>query len=83
MKTNEEYGKYMIQKSGEFEYDPDLEPWYDYQKYGDDHLAWRNGQFNELGYVGYAGDLSLDELMIQDLPEPEEEQGLQMGGFCQ
>ena len=83
VKTNEEYGKYMIQQSGEFEYDPDLEPWYDYQKYGDDHLAWRNGQFNELGYVGYAGDLSLDELMMQDSPEPEEGQGLQMGGLCQ
>lgn len=30
----EAYGKYMIQQSGHFEYDPDLEEFYNYEEYG-------------------------------------------------
>ena len=32
--TPEEYGKYMIQRSGHFEYDPNLDEFYDYERYG-------------------------------------------------
>ena len=76
--TNEEYGKYMIQQSEQFEYDPNLEPYYDYRKYGDDHLAWHGGQFTAYGLVSYLGTLSLEELMLEDSPALEEEQGMQM-----
>ena len=76
VKTNEEYGKYMIQQSGKFE------PWYDYQKYGDDHLAWYAGQFTAYGLVSYMGTLSLEELMMEDPSGPEENEGMQMGGMA-
>ena len=32
--TPQEYGKYMIQQSGRFEYDENLDAFYDYEKYG-------------------------------------------------
>jgi len=32
--TPEEYGKYMIQQSGHFDYDENLDAFYDYEKYG-------------------------------------------------
>ena len=34
--TPEEYGKYMIRQSGRFEYDENLDAFYDYEKYGQD-----------------------------------------------
>ena len=34
--TPEEYGKYMIQQSGRFKYDENLDAFYDYEKYGQD-----------------------------------------------
>ena len=81
VKTNEEYGKYMIQESGQFNFDPDLEQWYDYRKYGDDHTAWREGRFTEHGYVAYYGELSLDELMMESSQEEKREQCPQVGGM--
>ena len=75
----------MIQESGHFEYDENLEPYYDFEKYGADHIAWQAGEFNEVGYVSYHGTLSLDELMMEDPAELEREyqkdMGMQMGGM--
>ena len=80
--TPEEYGKYMIQESGRFEYDAKLEGFYDYRRYGEDHINAEGGQFNECGYVAYHGTLTLDELMQVDPAEQyQQEQGLQMGGM--
>ena len=66
VKSAEDYGRYMIQDSGHFDYDPNLDPYYDYEKYGADHIAWQEGRFTEQGYVSYHGELSLDELMMED-----------------
>ncbi|MCQ4772002.1 hypothetical protein NE579_16455, partial [Intestinimonas massiliensis] len=33
-RTPAEYGRYMIQDSGHYEYDPNLEEFYDYERYG-------------------------------------------------
>jgi len=79
IKTAEDYGKYMIQTSGHFDYDENLEPYYDYEKYGADHIAWQEGEFNEMGYVSYHGTLSLDELMMEDPAEQEREYQNDMG----
>ena len=38
--TPEEYGKYMIQRSGHFEYDPNLDEFYDYERYGLQHMGY-------------------------------------------
>lgn len=78
VKTPEEYGKYMIQQSGRFEYDPNLEDFYDFQGYGRQKVSIENGQFNEYGYISYHGILTLDELMIQD---PAEQYQKEMGGI--
>ena len=61
--TPEGYGRYMIQQSGHFEYDENLECFYDYQRYGEQHIRQEGGQFNECGYVAYRGAVSLDALM--------------------
>ena len=75
--TPEEYGKFMIQESGRFEYDPNLENFYDYKAYGEQKMIAGNGQFNDCGYIAYEGILSLEELMAEDPAE----QGLQLGGM--
>jgi hypothetical protein len=59
----EEYGKYIIQDSGHFEYTSELEEYIDFARYGNDRIAWYKGQFTELGYIGYSGIGSLDKLL--------------------
>ena len=81
--TPAEYGKYMIQQSGHFEYDANLEGFYNYQLYGEQHIQEEGGQFNEYGYVAYQGTMTLDELMREDPAEQyQREQSLQMGGMA-
>ena len=78
----EEYGKYMIQQSGHFEYDENLAGFYDYRRYGEQRVQKEGGQFNEHGYVAYHGTLALEELMRPDPAEQyQQEQGPQMGGM--
>ena len=69
----------MIQESNHFEYDPNLEPFYDYEKYGRQRIAQEQGKFNDLGYVAYQGVLSMEELLHRD-PAERMEQG--MGGMA-
>ena len=57
--TPEEYGKYMIQKSGHFEYDPNLDEFYDYERYGLQHMDYQSGVFTNRGYIAYVGAVSL------------------------
>ena len=76
--TPAEYGKYMIQESGHFEYDPNLEEFYDYEKYGLQRMEQQSGLFTDMGYVSYHGAPSLDELMMED----PSEQGLHMRGMA-
>ena len=77
--TPEEYGRHMIQQSGHYEYDENLENFYDYRLYGESHVQAERGAFNECGYVAYLGTLPLDELM-RDEPA-QHQQGPQMGGI--
>ena len=80
--TPEEYGRHMIRESGHFEYDENLEGFYDYRRYGEQHIRQESGQFNEFGYVAYHGTMSLEELMVEDPAEQyRRERGPQMGGL--
>ena len=80
--TPAEYGRFMIQESGHFEYDENLEGFYDYEKYGLQRMEQESGMFTDRGYVSYHGTMSLEELMMEDPAESfREEQGLQMGGM--
>ena len=80
--TPEEYGKFMIQKSGHFDFDENLIGFYDYKGYGEQRTAMDSGEFNELGYICYTGTMSLDELMMEDPAEQEQAEGLTMGGMA-
>ena len=67
--TPEEYGRYMIQKSGHFEYDENLDEFYNYGDYGVQRMLQEDGVFADRGYVSYHGTLTLDELMRDDPAE--------------
>ena len=81
--TPAEYGRYMIQESGHFEYDENLEGFYDYEKYGIQRMEQESGMFTDRGYVSYHGTMSLEELMMEGPAEAyQEEQDFQMGGMA-
>ena len=61
--TPEEYGKYMIRQSGRFEYDENLDAFYDYEKYGAERMNEEDGMFTDRGYVAYKGYYSMEEVM--------------------
>ena len=48
--TPEEYGRYMIQKSGHFEYDENLDEFYNYGDYGVQRMLQEDGVFVDRGY---------------------------------
>ena len=61
--TPVEYGKYMIQQSGRFEYDENLDEFYDYEKYGLQRMGEEDGVFTGRGYIAYKGYTSMEEVM--------------------
>ena len=61
--TPEEYGKYMIQQSGHFDYDENLDAFYDYEKYGTERMNAEAGMFTDRGYIAYKGYISMEEVM--------------------
>ena len=61
--TPEEYGKYMIQQSGRFEYDENLDEFYDYEGYALQRMSEEDGMFTDRGYIAYKGYTSLAEIM--------------------
>ncbi len=83
VRTPAEYGRYMIQESGHFDYDENLEGFYDYEKYGLQRMEQETGMLTDKGYISYHGALSLEELMMEDPAEAyRQEQGFQMGGMA-
>ncbi len=66
--TPEEYGRYIIQKSGHFDVDPNLGGYFDYKKYGEQKVQNENGAFTEHGYVAYLGtDPQVEDLFIRGM----------------
>ena len=61
--TPQEYGKYMIQQSGHFDYDENLDAFYDYEKYGTERMNAEDGMFTDRGYIAYKGYISMEEVM--------------------
>ena len=74
--TPEEYGKYMIQQSGRFEYDENLDAFYDYEKYGTERMNEEDGMFTDRGYIAYKGYYSMEEVM-----NGSQSNCMEMGGF--
>ena len=61
--TPEEYGKYMIRQSGCFDYDENLDAFYNYEKYGTERMNEEDGMFTDRGYIAYKGYTSMEEVM--------------------
>ena len=61
--TPQEYGKYMIQQSGRFEYDENLDAFYDYERYGTERMNAEDGMFTDRGYIAYKGYYNMEEVM--------------------
>ena len=81
--TPEELGRYMIQRSGHYEYDENLEDFYNYGDYGVKRMLQEDGVFVDRGYVSYRGTLTLDELMRDDPAESQQqEQDVRMEGMA-
>ena len=74
--TPAEYGKYMIQQSGRFEYDENLNEFYDYEKYGLQRMGEEDGMFTDRGYIAYKGYISMEEVMNGD-----QNSRMEMGGI--
>ena len=78
----EELGKYMIQQSGHYEYDENLEDFYNYGDYGVKRMLQEDGVFVDRGYVSYHGTLTLEEMMRDDPAESyQQEQEAKMEGM--
>ena len=71
-----EYGKYMIQQSGHFDYDENLDAFYDYEKYGTERMNAEDGMFTDRGYIAYKGYYSMEEVM-----NGSQSSHMEMGGF--
>lgn len=80
VQTPEEYGKCMIRESEHFEYDPNLDAFYDYAGYGRRRIDEEQGRFTQHGYIAFQGTLTLEELMAADPAEQyQREQSMGMG----
>ena len=75
--TPEEYGKYMIQQSGHFDYDENLDKFYDYEGYALQRMNEEDGMFTDRGYIVYKGYISLAEIM-----DGGQSSHMEMGGMA-
>ena len=75
--TPGEYGKYMIQQSGRFEYDENLDEFYDYEGYALQRMSEEDGMFTDRGYITYKGYISLAEIM-----DGSQSRCMEMGGMA-
>ncbi len=76
----EEYGRYVIRNSDYLNYDPALDDFYDYEKYGQSRVESEKGQFLAGGYISFKGSISMQELLMEP-PSGSEQGGMQMMGF--
>ena len=53
----------MIRQSGHFDYDENLDAFYDYEKYGTERMNAEDGMFTDRGYIAYKGYTSMEEVM--------------------
>ena len=82
VRSPEEYGRYLIRDTGQFAYDPNLEDFYDYEKYGLQRMAQEKGCFTEQGYLACQSEQSLEELLWEaDESQKPAEPEIQMGAW--
>ena len=74
--TPEEYGKYMIQQSGHYDFDENLDEFYDYEGYAQQRMNEEDGMFTDRGYIAYKGYFSMEEIM-----DGSQSDRMEMGGI--
>ena len=74
--TPEEYGKYMIQQSGHYDFDENLDEFYDYEGYAQQRINDEDGMFTDRGYIAYKGCFSMEEIM-----DGSQSSHMEMGGM--
>lgn len=78
------YGKYMIQESGKYRYDPDLECYYNYEALGEFLMTHEAGQITSQGYLKCEeGSAFLDLFIQESLTPTQEHNSADMGGTMQ
>ena len=71
-----EYGKYMIQQSGHYDFDENLDEFYDYEGYAQQRMNEEDGMFTDRGYIAYKGYFSIEEVMYGSQGD-----SMEMGGM--
>lgn len=66
----------MIRKSGHFEYDENLDAFYNYEGYALQRMAEEDWMFTDRCYIAYKGDISMEEVM-----DGNENSRVEMGGL--
>lgn len=73
IENTEDLGIYLIQDSGEYTYDPELDDYYRYELLGEDRVENERGIFLDSGYVGIKDDIEITDII--------DEYGPKMGGI--
>lgn len=73
----ESYGKYMIQKSGNYDYDESLDCYYNYEAFGEFLMAHEVGRVTKRGYLKCEDGSAFLDFFTQDSPEQGQGQGVQ------
>ena len=66
----------MIQQSGHFDYDANLDDFYDYEGYALQRINVEDVMFTDRGYIAYKGYISLEEVM-----DSSQGDRMEMGGM--
>ena len=64
----------MIQQSGHYEFDENLDEFYDYEGYALQRMNDEDGMFTDRGYIAYKGCISLGKVM-----ESSQSDSMEMG----
>lgn len=84
VKDAESYGRYMIQHSCRYHYDPDLECYYNYEALGEFLMLHETGRITSQGYLKCEEGSAFLDFFTQDSTEPvqgQADQTMQMGGM--
>lgn len=71
----ESYGRYMIQKSGKYDFDESLDCYYNYEAFGEFLMAHEVGQFTKHGYLKCEEGSTFLDFFTQDSPVQSQSQG--------
>lgn len=84
VKDAESYGKYMIQKSGKYDYDEALDCYYNYEALGEFHMTHETGRITSQGYLKCEEDSAFLDFFTQvshQQGQCQADQAMQMGGL--